>query len=160
MNWNAGEVGHITVDTTYNVRCGCGGLGHWEAFASGSGIPKFFHTWHTKKNVWTLTGKGGHLSMTDHITCSGDRQPDLLLVCRLTGSGQQPRLSAVITTSYNPDLIILDGTLVRNYPSLVAGKMIAGIERYLRVPEIRITTLDWKAQVIWVAEAAFRITGK
>ena len=27
---NAGEVGHIVVDTRYNILCGCGGTGHWQ----------------------------------------------------------------------------------------------------------------------------------
>jgi hypothetical protein len=38
--------------------------------------------------------------------------------------------------------------------------MIASIERYLRVPEIRITTLDGKAPLVGAAAAAFRITGQ
>ena len=42
---NAAEVGHMCVDTTWNLPCGCGGSGHWEAYASGTGIPAFFRRW-------------------------------------------------------------------------------------------------------------------
>lgn len=38
---NAGEVGHITLDPTGRLTCGCGIDGHWEAYASGSGIPRY-----------------------------------------------------------------------------------------------------------------------
>lgn len=155
---NAGEVGHITVDTTYNVPCGCGGTGHWEACASGSGIPKFFHAWHAKKC-------GGHCPAKADISAGQILQAaeiDSPLCCEFVealAAVNSRGLSAVIT-AYNPDLIILDGPLVRNYPSRIAGKMIAGIERYLRMPEIRITTLDGKAPLIGAAAAAFRITGE
>ena len=38
---NAGEVGHLTIDPTGRLTCGCGRDGHWEAYASGSGIPRY-----------------------------------------------------------------------------------------------------------------------
>lgn len=38
---NAGEVGHFTVDPAGRLTCGCGRDGHWEAYASGSGIPRY-----------------------------------------------------------------------------------------------------------------------
>ena len=38
---NAGEVGHFTVDPKGRLTCGCGIDGHWEAYASGSGIPRY-----------------------------------------------------------------------------------------------------------------------
>lgn len=38
---NVGEVGHFTVDPAGRMTCGCGIDGHWEAYASGSGIPRY-----------------------------------------------------------------------------------------------------------------------
>ncbi|MCZ0861492.1 ROK family protein [Methanocorpusculum sp. MG] len=155
---NAGEIGHIVVDTSYDVRCGCGGVGHWEAYASGTGIPKFFHAWHAKKCDGHCPAKAD-ISAGQILQAAEIGSP---LCCefveelaKINGRG----LSAVIN-AYNPDLIILDGPVVRNYPSLVAGKMTASIDRYLRMPEIRITTLDGKAPLIGAAAAAFRITGQ
>lgn len=37
---NAAEVGHVTVDPEGRLTCGCGGAGHWEAYCSGSAIPR------------------------------------------------------------------------------------------------------------------------
>ena len=42
---NAAEVGHFHVDSVYNVMCGCGHAGHWEGYASGRHIPRFFARW-------------------------------------------------------------------------------------------------------------------
>lgn len=38
---NAGEVGHWVVDPVGRLTCGCGSDGHWEAYASGEGIPQY-----------------------------------------------------------------------------------------------------------------------
>jgi glucokinase len=37
---NAHEVGHIVVDFTSDLQCGCGGRGHWEVFAGGANVNK------------------------------------------------------------------------------------------------------------------------
>lgn len=37
---NAAEVGHVTVDPGGRLTCGCGATGHWEAYCSGSAIPR------------------------------------------------------------------------------------------------------------------------
>ncbi|MCE4613904.1 MAG: ROK family protein, partial [Desulfurococcales archaeon] len=37
---NAHEVGHFIVNFNGKVRCGCGGLGHWEAYVGGKNIPR------------------------------------------------------------------------------------------------------------------------
>jgi len=45
-NNNAGEVGHLTVDSKYNLPCKCQkGKGHWESYCSGNNIPSFFKEW-------------------------------------------------------------------------------------------------------------------
>jgi len=36
----AHEVGHIVVDYGSNLKCGCGGRGHWEAIAGGRWLPR------------------------------------------------------------------------------------------------------------------------
>lgn len=37
---NAHEIGHIVVSYDSDIRCGCGGIGHWEAFAGGKNLPR------------------------------------------------------------------------------------------------------------------------
>lgn len=38
---NAAEVGHMTIDPTGRMTCGCGLEGHWEAYCSGANIPDY-----------------------------------------------------------------------------------------------------------------------
>lgn len=38
---NAVEIGHIVIDPSGYMRCGCGGVGHWEAYCSGANLPRY-----------------------------------------------------------------------------------------------------------------------
>ncbi len=38
---NAVEIGHIVIDPSGYMRCGCGGMGHWEAYCSGANLPRY-----------------------------------------------------------------------------------------------------------------------
>ena len=38
---NAHEVGHMTIDMSGRLICGCGKRGHWEAYCSGENIPNY-----------------------------------------------------------------------------------------------------------------------
>lgn len=37
---NAHEIGHMIIDAGGAIECDCGGRGHWEAYTSGSGLPR------------------------------------------------------------------------------------------------------------------------
>jgi predicted NBD/HSP70 family sugar kinase len=37
---NAAEIGHVVVDPTGRLTCGCGRKGHWEAYCSGRNLPR------------------------------------------------------------------------------------------------------------------------
>jgi glucokinase len=43
---NAGEVGHLIVDPEGRMDCGCGGVGHWEAYCSGANLPRYARRLH------------------------------------------------------------------------------------------------------------------
>lgn len=151
-NGNASEVGHFLVDTTWNIPCGCGVTGHWEAYASGTGIPKFFRAW-IEKSAKCVPNPA---ITAEEILKAAEMESPLCLsfseeLAKINGRG----LSAVIA-AYNPDVIILDGPIVRNYPSLIAGKMTEHLDHYLTIPDIRLSSLDGNAPLLGAACAAFR----
>ena len=39
---NAGEIGHIAIETRHGLVCGCGYPNHWEAYCSGRNLPRFY----------------------------------------------------------------------------------------------------------------------
>lgn len=151
---NSGEVGHIFVDSEYNLKCGCGNFGHWEAYSSGTGIPKFFSAWRNEifgktncsPKAQLTAGQILHAAELGSPLCAAFAEE----LSKINGRG----LSSVIA-AYNPDTIILDGPVMMNYPSLAAGKMIEKADNYLAMPEIRLSRLDGKAPLLGASKLAF-----
>lgn len=148
---NASEAGHFLVDTTWNLPCGCGGSGHWEAYASGTGIPNFFRVWsHDRIDVDPKP-----VLNAGQILYAAEKGNALFIsfcdeLAKINGRG----LSSVIA-AYNPDLIIMDGPIARNYPALIVKKMTEHMDRYLPAPKIRISSLEGKAPLLGASAAAF-----
>ncbi len=151
-NGNASEAGHFFVDTTWNLPCGCGGIGHWEAYASGTGTPYFFRVWSEDRidcDPKPSMNAGQILYAAEHgspLFCSFVEE-----LAKINGRG----LSSVVA-AYNPDLIVLDGPIIRNYPALIAKKMAACIDHYLTIPEIHISALEGKAPLLGASVSAFK----
>ena len=144
---NAGEVGHFLVDTEYLMPCGCGGFGHWEAYASGSGMPRFFAEWLKRKGA-----DFGTAPLTSGQILFAARQGDPVCtefvadVARINSRG----LSAAVC-AYNPDVIVLDGPLAREYADLLIGDFGG----YLRTPEVCVTELGGNAPLLGAGAYAF-----
>lgn len=141
---NAGEIGHFTVDTRYDLCCGCGGIGHWEAYASGRNIPSFYRTWLRRE------GRSGG-SFPDRCEAvfaaarSGDA--DALRFLDLLGTINGRGISAVIA-AYNPSVIVLDGPVVRQNVELILPQMERSIDAHLRRPAFAISPLGGEAPLI------------
>ncbi|WP_440059297.1 ROK family protein [Thermogladius sp. 4427co] len=56
-NGNAHEIGHIVVKYDSEIKCGCGGYGHWEAYAGGANIPRLAK-YIAEKNPWAIQRSG------------------------------------------------------------------------------------------------------
>ena len=120
---NAHEVGHIVVRYD-GLRCGCGGLGHWEAYASGSGIPRYVRYYvenivTSKKTVLTELVK--EVSITPELFFRLVREGDEVAVeifeelCRVNAAG-----FASVINVYDPELIVVGGSLaLANYDLLI-----------------------------------------
>ena len=150
-NGNASEAGHFLVDTTWDLPCGCGGTGHWEAYASGTGIPNFFRAWSRERIEFDPESK---LNAGQILYAAEQGNPLFISFCdelaKINGRG----LSSIIA-AYNPDLIIMDGPIARNYPALIVKKMTGYVDRYLPAPKIRISTLEGRAPLLGASAAAF-----
>jgi glucokinase len=105
----AAELGHMTVDMASRRTCECGGKGHLEAYASGSGISAAYEE---------LTG--AHLRATD-IAELADTDRNAAKVYREARSALAAGISSVLH-AFDPDVVILGGGLSKE-PLLWNGLM-------------------------------------
>jgi glucokinase len=152
---NAAEIGHFHVDTRYNVRCGCGYPGHWEAYASGRHLPEFFSCW-CRENRIELTGNWGK-SPSGIFKAVRAGYPGLTGFVEEFARINARGISDVIV-AYDPALIILDGSVIRNNSDLLLPLLNRYIERFLPLPDIRISSLNGLAPLLGASVIAHGYT--
>ena len=147
-NGNAGEAGHICVDTVYNLPCGCGGTGHWEAYASGSGMPQFFRAWCGRHAPDLLARE----TVTAETLCAaapgGDYHINTFFqdLAKINGRG----LSTIIA-AYAPERIIIGGPVATENPELIFGPALEHIDAYLPTPDILLGSAEGMGPLIGAA---------
>ncbi len=146
---NAAEIGHMVVDSEGKLTCGCGRRGHWEAYSSGSGIPK-----HARM---IIEREGGFKDSMLYDKTEGN--PDLLdskMIYDAAKEGDELALRIVdevgrynaigfanIVNIYDPSLITIGGSVALNNQELILKPILKYIDDYVvnRKPEIVITSL-------------------
>jgi len=148
MGGNAGEIGHIPVDTRYNLICGCGFAGHWEAYASAKNIPAFFAAW---GEAVDLRRVGFDASSTRAIFAAA-REEDAVALAFMEALGEvNARGVSAVIVAYNPEIIVFDGPLARYQGDIVIRYMEPHIDRYLPLPELVVSTLGGRAPLFGAA---------
>jgi glucokinase len=142
---NAAEIGHFHVDTTWNLPCGCGGTGHWEGYASGRFLPRFFARWCELNGC---AAEDTDFSSAAAIFAAARREEPAALgfleaLGRINGRG----ISDVIV-AYDPSLVVLDGSVIRLNEDLILPFLLPHVDRFLPLPEIRLTSLDGLAPLL------------
>jgi glucokinase len=133
------------VDSTWNLPCGCGGTGHWEGYAAGRFLPRFFVRWcevtgHSPGNVSVPSAEGIFAAAR-----RGDPAASGFLEALGVMNGRG--ISAVIV-AYDPSRIILDGSVILRNDDLLLPHLLPHIDRFLPLPEIRLTALDGLAPLL------------
>ncbi len=135
---NAAEIGHLHVDSTYRLPCGCGGIGHWEGYASGRYIPRFFARW---------CELGGHApGGVDSSSAAGifaaARRGDPVPLGFMEALGEiNGRGISDVIVAYDPARIILDGSVVLRNRDLFLPYLLPHVDGFLPTPDIRLTGL-------------------
>ncbi|MGC9177459.1 MAG: ROK family protein [Conexivisphaera sp.] len=122
---NAHEAGHLVVDYRGRIRCGCGGIGHWEAYCSGSGLPK----------LASLVAQE-HPELRGHLgrAIESGASPDASSIFRAAREGDPLALEVVrefsaitaagiasVASAYDPELVILGGPVYLQNRDLLDG---------------------------------------
>jgi len=142
---NAGEVGHITVDPTGTLTCGCGKPGHWEAYCSGEGIRRYAQHLHEGEATAVGVEEPGFTAADVFDAAGEDDFADRVLerVAEWNAIG----LAAVVH-AYAPIVIYVGGSVALKNPSVVEEMRERVPERvFTNMPELTLSTLGDDAVV-------------
>jgi glucokinase len=168
---NAAEVGHITLDSSGMMTCGCGRRGHWEAYCSGSGIPAF-----ARRLGEELEGPERE-TLSRSSLLKSTKVIDAAKVFREAEKGdpfakrvvaEVGRLNAIgvanVTDAYDPEIVTLGGGVALNNPAAILSPIRKHVGEYAinSVPEVRITPLGDDAGLLGALSASFdpRLIGR
>jgi len=147
---NAHEMGHSVINYESSLICGCGRLGHWEAYASGRNIPRFVRMLCKNKFNELLRESilrekilSNTLTSKDLFDAAKVGDKLALLVIDELGKINAAGFANVIN-AYDPELITVGGAIALNNPrELVIDPILKYIDHYAvnKIPRIEITKL-------------------
>lgn len=167
-NGNAHEVGCIVISPGSNLRCGCGGFGHWEAMASGANLPRSLFDYAMKnKSRYTNSSLFNRILSNSTITAvdiydeaanNDALAMDFLdFISKINAAG----LASIINL-FDPQVVVLGGSVILNN----VNSWISGIKKYLGMYlaphkyELRISKHGDAAGMIGAAAAIIKPTPK
>ncbi|MGC9152289.1 MAG: ROK family protein [Vulcanisaeta sp.] len=158
---NAHEIGHTVVDINSEVQCGCGGYGHWEALGSGANIPRVIKEFVKgrvyRSRIYDKLLKGDFVSTEEIFQAyyDGDElAKDFIdnFLMKIHAAGL-----ATVMNAYDPELVILGGSMALNNRELFRKGIEKYLRRYLAVRPARIEFTNFGDDVGIIGGAALAI---
>lgn len=145
---NGVEIGHTVVDAEGKLKCTCGRAGHWEAYCSGTNLPKFARWWFKHRHIkhsllFQLAGKGLQGLRAEHIFKAA-RAADRACLQFLKEVGKLNAIGvANAINCFDPEVVSIGGALALNHPKFVLRPIKREVKRYAtnRMPKIGLTPL-------------------
>ncbi|MET1101213.1 MAG: ROK family protein [Pyrodictiaceae archaeon] len=162
---NAHEIGHIVVDVSGFMECGCGGRGHWEAYSGGANIPRFARKYYEERSprelrdtLAAMMAAEGKLTPIDlySLARKGDRFAQLLVdeINKYNCAGLES-----IVNAYDPELVVLGGSIALNNPDLVFKPLRDCISKrdgiVTKAPRLELASFGDDAVLIGAAAIAY-----
>jgi glucokinase len=129
---NAHEIGHMIIDMDGRLTCECGGKGHWEAYTSGSGIPKYARLlartfgMETPLSSRLARANLGSKDFFDALVAGDPFAKHVLEECA--------RLNAMalanLTNLSDPEIIIIGGGVAMKNRKAVVAPLEAEVQKY------------------------------
>ncbi len=148
---NAVEIGHMVVDPSGRLKCGCGKRGHWEAYCSGKNIPNFVRMRlakmdkrKVKKSLLFKHVKGKLAALRSQHLFEADRAGDELSLKLVEEIGVFNAIGiANVVNVYDPSLITMGGSVVLKNRELIMKPIEEHVGDYTRnrIPRISVTPL-------------------
>lgn len=163
---NAHEIGHLVVDPEGRLLCGCGSKGHWEAYCSGSGIPRFARLLieeHYKEQYYkSLLGEmsGYNLDAIDaKMVYDAAKVYDSLTIKIVERINFYNAIGfADVINVYDPTLITVGGSVALHNSEIILPYVLNKTPKYVinKMPEIKITTLGDEIVLLGAIAASFK----
>jgi len=158
---NAHEIGHLTIDVNGELRCGCGKRGHWEAYCSGVNIPN--HTRLIAENIEKEALEKSLLydrlnAVTSKEVFDAAKKGDHFASSVIERVGRYNAIGfANVINSYDPELIIIGGSVALNNKELILRPILEKVGDYAvnRIPEIKFTELGDEVGLYGAIAAGF-----
>ena len=152
---NAAEIGHLNLDTEYNLPCSCKkGRGHWEAYCSGESLPRFLKYWLKKNKIKREVPANKTQPILDWLHKSKDKQLKAFIkeISRINGLG----FSNVIA-AYDPEIIILGGGMALNPKNrkMLISDTKKNTDKFLKLPKIMLSQLKDEVTLYGAAALLF-----
>jgi len=133
---NAHEIGHMVVDVSGKMRCGCGGYGHWEAYASGANIPKYASL---LLEMWSLSDveKESQIykayrdnTLSSELIYSIAKEGDKLAL-RIINEINKYNIAGFenVVNLYDPEIVIVGGSVALKNKELVIDRIREGLKK-------------------------------
>lgn len=158
---NAHEVGHFTVDFEGRLVCGCGKRGHWEAYCSGNNIPQYARYLSSEFNQEIVRHSVLHdrlntLTTKEVFDAAKGGDEFALAVVEKVGEINSIGLSDIVN-AYDPELIIIGGSVALNNSELILGPIVGGVKEHAvnKVPDVKLTALGDDVGLYGTIAAAF-----
>jgi glucokinase len=140
---NAHELGHAVIDFRSGRRCGCDGRGHLEAFVGGANMPGFYQEVTGEPPIEPAEifrrYRQGHERAREFV--------ELWLDAVAAGV-------ATIAAAYDPELLLVGGSVALNNWDIIAGKLPERLKEYLGVREPAIAQASFGDDEVAVGAAA------
>ncbi|MEN3035535.1 MAG: ROK family protein [Candidatus Methanosuratincola sp.] len=158
---NAHEVGHMIIDLEGRVKCNCGNLGHWEAYTSGSGIPKFARYlsegFSCASRLAEMTRAGSvEVEAKEVFSAAYGGDPFAKLVIEKAAE-INAKAFANLVNLYDPETITIGGGLALKNPCLTVDPIAELLPRlcFNAPPRVMPTPLGEEAPLVGALLSAF-----
>jgi glucokinase len=156
---NAHEVGHIVVAYNMPIRCECGGVGHWEALASGKNIWKLARllatSWTGNETPFYIQALREPIDPPALFKAwrEGDEFAAYVVaeLIQVNAAG-----IASVVNAYDPEILVIGGSIALNNPDFILAAAREA-RKYVtnRMPKVELTRLGDNVVTVgaaWIAK--------